>query len=99
MNLNINTNNGNERSPDSSPSSPLPVNKLEQGVTSSDVDSIVLDVISMEGSGISAVYRTNIENPIDLTPPPPSPTPTSPPFRQPCQPLNITLVHGAHCRL
>ena len=68
MNLNNNSDNSNvESSPDPSQSSTLPVIKLEKGVTTSDVDSIVLDLTSMEQSVISTAYSTNSENLIDLT--------------------------------
>ena len=62
MNLNIKSDNSNEHGPDSSPSSPLTIIMLKKGVTTADVDSIFLDLISMEGSVIFILYSTNNEN-------------------------------------
>ena len=85
MNLNNNDDDSSvEIGPDSSSSSPLPVVvKLEPGVAATDVERIVLG-ISREGSIICVddVVITNNEDPIDLTSPPTSPTPSSPP---PCR--------------
>ena len=42
---------------------------LEKSLTTFDVDSIILDLMSMEGSVISAAYSSNNEHLIDLTSP------------------------------